>query len=80
MPNITIKGLPETLYQRLKNRALRHRRSLNSEVIVCLEQAVNVSPLDPEAWLSSADRSRKRFNLTPLTESDLRKAKEKGRP
>ena len=80
MPNLTIKGVPQRLYLRLKRRAARHRRSLNSEVIICLEQAVDAALIDPESWLASVDRLRERLSLTPLTESALRKAKATGRP
>ena len=79
MPNLTIKGLPQRLYERLKQRAASHRRSLNSEVIVCLEQATNVPTLDPEAWLAETDRLRRRLALSPLTEKSLRRAKRTGR-
>ena len=79
MPNLTIKGLPAALYQRLKRRAAKHRRSLNSEVIVCLEQATNVPTLDPEAWLAGAARLRKRLDLSPVSEGTLRRAKAIGR-
>jgi plasmid stability protein len=40
MPTLTIKGLPDPLYPRLKQQAEAHRRSLNREIIVCLERAV----------------------------------------
>jgi plasmid stability protein len=39
MPSLTIKGIPDRLVRRLKKRAIANRRSLNSEVIRCLEQA-----------------------------------------
>lgn len=80
MPNLTIKGLPEGLYLRLKQRAELRRRSLNSEVIVCLEQATSVPTLDPEAWLASVDRLRRRLGLTPVTERTLVRDKARGRP
>ncbi|MCK4414436.1 MAG: Arc family DNA-binding protein [Candidatus Eisenbacteria sp.] len=80
MPSLTIKGLPEKLYQRLKRRAAKHRRSLNSEVIVCLEQATSVPTLDPEAWLAGADRLRRKLALSPVSEQSLRRAKASGRP
>jgi len=80
MPNLTIKGLPENLYLRLKRRAAKHRRSLNREVIVCLEQATNVPTLDPEAWLAGADRLRKQLGLSPVSERSLRRSKASGRP
>jgi len=33
MPNITVKDVPAKLHQRLKARALAHRRSLNREIV-----------------------------------------------
>ena len=80
MPNLTIKGVPQQLYLRLKRRARLHRRSLNSEVIICLEQAIQVTALDAESWLSGVDRLRDRLSLSPVTEGSLRRAKASGRP
>ena len=34
---LTLKNIPDEIYQRLKASAVTHRRSLNSEAIVCLE-------------------------------------------
>lgn len=34
---LTLKNIPDDVYQRLKASAQDHRRSLNSEAIVCLE-------------------------------------------
>ncbi|MBU2444899.1 MAG: Arc family DNA-binding protein, partial [Bacteroidetes bacterium] len=39
MPSLTIKNIPEKVYKNLKRRAEFHRRSINSEVINCLEKA-----------------------------------------
>lgn len=80
MPNLTIKGLPDALYLRLKARAGENRRSLNSEVITCLEQAVAAEPADPAALLARADALRARVHAPLLTESRLRAAKASGRP
>lgn len=80
MPTLTIKGIPEALYDRLKRRAALHRRSLNSEVIVCLEQATNLPAVDPDTWLVEAEQLRNRLALSPLTELRLRQAKAAGRP
>jgi len=79
MPNLTIKGIPEELYQQLKRRAARHRRSLNGEIIYCLEQATGLTTVEPEAWLANADRLRTRLGLTPVTEAFLREVKNEGR-
>lgn len=43
MPKITIRDVPERLHERLKHRAAKNRRSLNSELLSLLEEAVEVS-------------------------------------
>lgn len=80
MPNLTIKGIPDQLYKQLKHRAARHRRSLNSEIICCLEHTVSLTTVDPEAWLVGADRLRTKLGLTPVTDDSLSEAKQAGRP
>lgn len=80
MPTLTIKGLPDDLYQQLKARAAAHRRSLNSEVLVCLEQAVATEPADASAALARVDALRDRLRLPPLTANTLRAARAAGRP
>ena len=40
MPSLTIKNIPDELYVELKHTAEQHHRSINSEVIVCLEQSL----------------------------------------
>ena len=35
--SLTLKGIPDALYERLKVVAGAHHRSLNSEVIACIE-------------------------------------------
>jgi len=46
MPSITVKNIPEDLYKRLKQLAGANHRSINSEVIVCIEQALHSQRLD----------------------------------
>ena len=48
MPTLTIKNIPEDLYLQLKQSAEINHRSINSEVIVCIEQAVRSSRVTPE--------------------------------
>lgn len=38
--NLTLKNIPDEVYERLKSAAEMHRRSLNSEAIVCLESVL----------------------------------------
>jgi len=79
LPTLTIKSMPDALYQRLKGRAVEHRRSLNSEILVCLEQAVAATAVDARTALQRADAVRKQIHVPRLTEARLRVAKSAGR-
>ena len=59
-----MKGVPADLYERIKQRAAEHRRSLNSEIIVCLERSVKGRRIDPDTFLSRVDRLDERDILT----------------
>ena len=80
MPTLTIKNLPPELYERLKQSAERNRRSLNREIIVCLEKALLERPREPEELLKRIAMLRKQLHVTPLTEEILSQAKSEGRP
>ena len=79
MPNLTIKQIPERLYQRLKARAKRHRRSINSEVIHLLEEAIGTQPVDADRLLAGVRALRERTTLPYLTDEALQEAREEGR-
>ena len=79
MPTLTIKGLPARTYERLKAQAKANRRSLNGEIIVCLVRAVSANRLDPVAWLAEARTFRQGLTLEPLTDRELREARQAGR-
>lgn len=80
MASLTLKDLPPDLHQRLKERAARNRRSLNSEAILCLEQALAASPTDPDAYLTRIRPLRDKTKRLPLTDDRLREARDHGRP
>jgi len=80
MPTIRLKNIPDALYERLKESAADHRRSLNSEVIVRLEQALLSVRIDPDAFLARADARRERLALPPLNDRRLKAIKIAGRP
>ena len=79
MPTLTIKGLPDPIYERLKAQADAHRRSLNGEIIMCLERAVSAARFDAEAWLAEVRTFREGLALKPLTDRELRDARQAGR-
>ena len=79
--NVTIKNMPPKLYEKLKGRAAAHRRSMNSEVIGCLEEALIRQREGTEELLKKLAELRNRVSAAPpLTDEFLLKAKEEGRP
>jgi antitoxin FitA len=79
MATLTIKNVPEPLDERLKKQAALHRRSLNHEVIVCLETVAQATPLDAESLLARARAARRRPSRFRLTDWNLTRLKTAGR-
>lgn len=80
MANITLKNVPDPLYERLKEVAAERRRSLNSEIIVRLERSLGAAPVDADALLARARAIRERLEVPYLTDDALREARDEGRP
>lgn len=80
MTALTLKNIPEELYVRLKESAQIHRRSLNSEILYCVERALIPYKRDATEHLFMAQRIRERSADHPLTDELLSKAKNCGRP
>jgi antitoxin FitA len=78
MASLTLKDIPKKLHEQLRQRAVRHRRSLSQEALACLEQAVTVEQVDPEALLAKARRLRARVKR--VSQSDLDQWRSQGRP
>jgi len=79
MATLTIKNIPDELHARLKRSAVQHRRSLNSEVIVCLEKALGSTPIDPNVLLERIRAHRKAISGVFVTDEFLQAAKNEGR-
>lgn len=77
--NFTVKRIPDDLYAELKARAAANRRSVNGEILVCLEESLRGRRVDPEAMLARADAVRERLRMPTYTASTLRAAKERDR-
>ena len=80
MPSITVKNVPADLYERLKQSAQANRRSINGEIIVCIERAVSPQRVDPEVVIARARELRERTAAYRMTDKDFIAAKEDGRP
>jgi plasmid stability protein len=80
MATITAKNIPDEIYERLKGAASANRRSINCEIIVCLEQAPGARTIDPETVLAKARQLREMTGRRPLTDAQFTRAKTAGRP
>ena len=80
MATITVKGIPADLYERLKESARANRRSINSEVIVCIERSVRPREIEPEALIARARQLRERTEGYQLIDREFTEAKSVGRP
>ncbi len=80
MPNLNLKNIPEELYARLKERAARHHRSLNSEILVSLEKVFRSVRVEPEEFLARLDGLHRQLEVSPLTDDILHRAKNERRP
>jgi antitoxin FitA len=79
MPTITVKNIPDDLYERLKQLAKVNRRSINSEIIVCIERSVYSHSLDPDEVLAKARILREKTSQYPISDEELNQAKTSGR-
>ena len=79
MPNITVKNIPESIYQKLKEQAEANHRSINSQIIANLEQALTPNRVSSEEVLSQARKLRERIKGR-LSNEEIREAIKSGRP
>ena len=77
---LTLKNIPDDIYERLKLSATAHRRSLNSEAIVCLERALGPQKVTIEERLRRADELHARLGGPGLSLEEIDELKREGRP
>ena len=80
MPTLTLKNIPEPLYEQLKKVASLHRRSLNSEILFQLEEALTPRRRDVSALIENARAVRERTAHYRIGEEELDRARNTGRP
>ncbi len=79
MATITVKNIPDDLYELLKAQAKTNRRSINSEIITLIERAVRSYRIDPEEVLARAREIRESIEYV-ITDEELDKFINEGRP
>lgn len=75
---LTLKNVPEDVYDRLKSSAQTHRRSINSEAILCLESVLVPARVSPDERLARARAMREKLK-TNFKAKDIDKFKHAGR-
>lgn len=68
---LTLKNIPDEVYDRLKASAEMHRRSMNSEAIVCLEAALVPLRIEPSVRLARARKLRASLNEKKFATRDI---------
>jgi plasmid stability protein len=79
MAAVTIKNLPDELYERLKMAAQTHHRSINGEAIFCIERVLNEALLSADDRLTQIRKLRKTTEKSSITEEEINELKTWGR-
>ena len=77
---LTLKNIPDDVYARLKASAEVHRRSMNSEALVCLEAMLLPSRVPPAERLARARALRDTLPQGKFRARDIDAMKRDGRP
>ena len=77
---MTLKNIPDNVYQRLRVSAQTNRRSLNSEAIVCLEAVLLPGRTTAEEVIARARAIRESLPKGKFTAKDIDAYKREGRP
>src|SRR5579859_1864424 len=76
---LTLKNIPDELYEQLKRSAEAHRRSMNSEAIVCLETMLLPESMGVSERLKRARELRKALPVGKFSARDIDAMKREGR-
>lgn len=79
MPSITVKNIPEPLYNKLKQQAEAQHRSMNSEIIACLERSIGPNRVSSDEILRQARLMREKVKES-LPAEEIQRAIDQGRP
>ena len=77
---LTLKNIPDVVYDRLKLSAEAHRRSMNSEAIVCLESVLLPTRVTPTERLTRARELRAELPKGKFRAREIDELKRAGRP
>lgn len=79
MASLTIKNIPDDLYEHLKQAANAHHRSINSELIYCLERTFLPNKLTATDLKDTAKLLRGRVMIDRIDINEITAAKNEDR-
>ena len=77
---ITLKNIPDAIYERLKAAAVENHRSVNKEAIACLERALKQPQTDVAERLARISKLHASLQPRKFKSRDILRAIEQGRP
>ncbi len=80
MPGFTLRNIPDDLFNNLKQNAEIHKRSINSEILFCLESALLPKKLTPSERLNRVESLRSTIPAGVISCNDINDAINSGRP
>ena len=80
MATITLKNIPDPTYAILKQLAVEHHRSINSEIIYLIEKATKCTRIDPNQHVAAARALREKTKGYVVDDITLSDFKNTGRP
>ncbi|MBU2514944.1 Arc family DNA-binding protein [bacterium] len=80
MPAITVKNIPDSLYENLKLAAQVNHRSINSEIIACLEKELMLEKINVDKKIDNARHLRTKFKMTAASANEIESLIDEGRP
>ena len=81
MRTITVKNVPDDIYESLKQSAAENRRSINREVIICIEKSVGARKREEITDILARARKYRRLTAKhPVTDREFTGLKKAGRP
>lgn len=79
MVTVTVKNIPDQVYERIKTQAKTNHRSINGEILSILEQAISIPPIDVMETLKRARKVRELTANYNITADEIEKLINEGR-
>jgi len=78
MATVIVDHIPDALYEKLRQVACLHRRSISREIVACIEWAMR-QPIELEGTLARAQALRELTLAYPISDDAFTEAKTAGR-